>query len=229
MKPHRVYTLFRNLTFALLPALLAFFCGWDDAAFIVAIVSFAVAVALALVFPVRQDAPMKRCAKLLFGILGSVGLLALIGFLFGIAVVCVDAATSKSVEIACATYPELASQRKALALNAETMVPPEARDIRFKGHGGGMVMGWGRHAEFSCKTTEADFVNFALSRAYVLETNRFVNAKNPGAEPLSSTLWDACHLPERFLSYTFVFGNGGGIWLMFDPATETLRGFYSSN
>ena len=53
MKPHRIYTLFRNLTFALLPALLAL-CAGGDGMFYAGGIFLFVAV-MALVFPVRQD------------------------------------------------------------------------------------------------------------------------------------------------------------------------------
>lgn len=232
MKPHRVYTLFRNLTFALfLTLLLTIFGGANSVVCLVLFLSYVAAVTLALVFPLRQDEPLEGPAKVFFGFFGGMGLLVMMGFMLMIGLLCADAVTSKAEEHVYATYSELASQRIASALHVEAMIPPESKDIHFKGFGGGVIMGWGRYAEFSCKTTEADFIKFAASRACVLETNRFVNANktlNPNGEP-QETCWNSDPLPERFLSHTFIRANGGGIRLMFDPQTATLRGSYSSN
>ena len=146
MKPHRTYTLFRNLTFALFPALLTLFSGGDCVFFVAAFLSFVVAVVLAFAFPVRQDEPLESPARVFFGFFGGVGLLVLFGFLLAIGIVCVDAKTSGPVEMESATYSELASQRIARALHVDAMIPPEASKIRFTGFGGGLLMGWGRHS-----------------------------------------------------------------------------------
>ena len=232
MKPHRTYTLCRNLTFALFPALLTVFTCGDVVFFVVALLSFGAAVALAFVFPVRQDEPLERSAKLFFGFFGGAGLLMLSGFLLVIGIVCVDAMTSGQVEAEYATYSELAGERIALALHADAMISPEAGRIRFSGFGGGVMRGLGRHAEFSCKVAETDFVKLASSKGYSLETNRFVNAnaqQNPNRTPWFDACWCELPLPVSFLSYTFVKGNGGGIRLLFDRESETLYGRYSSN
>ena len=136
MKPHRVYTLFRNLTVALFPALLTLFSGGNGVFFVVAFLSFVAAVVLAFVFPVRQDEPLEGSAKVFFGFFGGAGLLVMSGFLLVIGIVCVDAVTSGSVEMEGATYSELSSQRIARALHVDAMIPPEASKIRFTGFGG---------------------------------------------------------------------------------------------
>ena len=128
MKPHRVYTLFRNLTFALLPALLALFSGGNGMFFVAAFLSFVAAVVLAFVFPVRQDEPLENSAKAFFGFFGGVGLLVLSGFILA-GIVCMGAVTSRRVDAEYATYPELASQRIARALHVDAMIPPEASNL----------------------------------------------------------------------------------------------------
>ena len=234
MKPHCVYTLFRNLTVALFPALLTLFSGGNGVFFVVAFLSFVAAVVLAFVFPVRQDEPLEGSAKVFFGFFGGAGLLVMSGFLLVIGIVCVDAVTSGSVEMESATYSELASQRIARALHVDAMIPPEASKIRFTGFGGGLLMGWGRHAEFSCTTTESDFLRFASAHGYDLETNRFVNANatcNPnrvGSE-WNASMWAGKSEPKRYLAYENIRGNGGGIRLVFDLDTGILCGSYSSN
>lgn len=95
-------------------------------------------------------------------------------------------------------------------------------------------MGWGRHAEFSCTTTEADFLKFALAHGYVLETNRFVNANvacNPNgvSNEWNTSMWAGKSKPKRYLTYENIRGNGGGIWLVFNLDTGILCGRYSSN
>lgn len=234
MKPHRTYTLFRNLTFALFPALLTLFSGGDGVFFVVAFLLFVVAVVLAFVFPVRQDEPLGRSVRVFFGFFGGVGLLVLSGFLLVIGIVCVDAMTSGPVEMESATYSELASQRIARALHVDAMIPPEASKIRFTGFGGGVMRGLGRHAEFSCTTTESDFQRFALAHGYVLETNRFVNANttcNPNgvSSEWSTSMWAGKSEPKHYLTYENIRGNGGGIRLVFDLDTGILCGRYSSN
>ena len=232
MKPHRVYTLFRNLTFALLPALLAL-CAGGDGMFYAGGIFLFVAV-MALVFPVRQDEPLDGVAKVFFGFFGGIGLLVLLGFVLGVGLFAVDAVTSGSVEMESATYSELAGQRIARALHVDAMIPPEASKIRFKGFGGGLLMGWGRHAEFSCTTTESDFLRFALAHGYALETNRFVNANatcNPNrvSSEWNTSMWAGKSEPKHYLTYENIRGNGGGIRLVFDLDTGILCGSYSSN
>ena len=234
MKPHRIYTLFRNLTFALFPAVLTLFSGGDVVFFAVAFLLFVAAVVLAFVFPVRQDEPLENSAKGFFGFFGGIGLLVMLGFVLVVGVVAVDAVTSGPVETECATYSELTGQRVVNALHVEAMIPPEAREIRFKGFGGGLLMGWGRHAEFSCTTTESDFLRFALAHGYALETNRFVNANatcnpNEASSEWNASMWPGKSEPKRYLAYENIRGNGGGIRLVFDLDTGILCGSYSSN
>ena len=234
MKPHRVYTLFRNLTFALFPAVLTLFSGGDVVFFAVAFLLFVAAVVLAFVFPVRQDEPLENSAKAFFGFFGGIGLLVMLGFVLVVGVVAVDAVTSGPVETECATYSELTGQRVVNALHVEAMIPPEAREIRFTGFGGGLLMGWGRHAEFSCTTTESDFLRFALAHGYALETNRFVNANatcNPNrvSSEWNASMWAGKSEPKRYLAYENIRGNGGGIRLVFDLDACILCGRYSSN
>ena len=95
-------------------------------------------------------------------------------------------------------------------------------------------MGWGRHAEFSCTTTEADFRKFALAHGYVLETNLFVNANvpcNPNgvSSEWNTSMWAGKFEPKRYLTYENIRGNGGGIRLVFNPDMGILCGCYSSN
>ena len=240
MKPHRVYTLFRNLTFALGLAVLSLFVGERGdtlvcmLAFAARVLLFVAAVVLALVYPVRQDEPVDIEAKAFFGFFGGIGLLVMLGFVLVVGVVAVDAVTSGPVETECATYSELTGQRVVNALHVEAMIPPEAREIRFKGFGGGLLMGWGRHAEFSCTTTESDFLRFALAHGYALETNRFVNANatcNPNrvSSEWNASMWAGKSEPKRYLAYENIRGNGGGIRLVFDLDTGILCGRYSSN
>ena len=234
MKPHRFYTLFRNLTFASFPALLTLFCGGNGMFFVVAFSSFVAAAVLAFVFPVRQDEPLEGSAKVFFGFFGGAGLLVMFGFLLVIGIACVDAVTSGSVEMESATYSELAGQRIARALHVDVMIPPEASKIRFTGFGGGLLMGWGRHAEFSCTTTESDFLRFASAHGYDLETNRFVNANatcNPNrvSSEWNASMWAGKSEPKHYLTYENIRGNGGGIGLVFDLDTGILFGSYSSN
>lgn len=240
MKPHRVYTLFRNLTFALGLAALSLFVGERGdtlaclLAFAARVILFVAAVVLALAYPVRQDEPMDVEAKAFFGFFGGIGLLVMLGFVLIVGVVVVDAVTSGPIETECATYSELTGQRIANALHVEAMIPPEAREIRFTGFGGGLLMGWGRHAEFSCMTTESDFLRFALAHGYVLETNRFVNANttcnpNGASSEWSTSMWAGKSEPKHYLTYENIRGNGGGIRLVFDLDTGILRGRYSSN
>ena len=234
MKPHRFYTLFRNLTFASFPALLTLFCGGHGMFFVVAFSSFVAAAVLAFVFPVRQDEPLEGSAKVFFGFFGGAGLLVMFGFLLVIGIACVDAVTSGSVEMESATYSELAGQRIARALHVDVMIPPEASKIRFTGFGGGLLMGWGRHAEFSCTTTESDFLRFASAHGYDLETNRFVNANatcNPNrvSSEWNASMWAGKPEPKHYLTFENIRGNGGGIRLVFDLDTGILSGRYSSN
>ena len=189
---------------------------------------------VALAFPLRQDEPLDGVAKVFFGFFGGIGLLVMLGFVLTVGVVIVDAVTSGPVETECATYSELAGQRIANALHVEAMIPSEARDIRFKGFGGGLLMGWGRHAEFSCTATEHDFLRFASAHGYVLETNRFVNANatcNPNgvSSEWNTSMWAEKSEPKRYLTYENIRGNGGGIRLVFDLDTGILCGRYSSN
>ena len=234
MKPHRVYTLFRNLTFALFSAVLTLFSGGDVVFFAVAFLLFVAAVVLAFVFPVRQDVPLEGSAKAFFGCFGGAGLLVMFGFLLVIGIVCVDAVTSGPVELESVTYSELFSQRIARALHVDAMIPPEASKIRFTGFGGGLLMGWGRHAEFSCTTTESDFLRFASAHGYVLETNRFVNANttcnpNGASSEWNASMWAGKSEPKHYLTFENIRGNGGGIRLVFDLDTGILCGRYSSN
>ena len=234
MKPHRVYTLFRNLTFTLFPALMTLLSGGNGWLFVVTFLLSVVAVVLALVFPVRQDEPIEGAAKAFFGFFGGIGLLVLTGFMLVVGMICADALTSGAVEVECATYSELASQRISRALHVDAMIPPEASKIRFTGFGGGVMMGWGRHAEFSCTTTEADFLKFASAHGYALETNRFANANRTCNPNGTSSGWNADSWvgksePRRYLTYKNIRGNGGGITLVFDLDTRILFGHYSSN
>ena len=234
MKPHRTYTLFRNLTFALFPTLLTLFGGGNGVFFVVAFLSFVAAVVLAFVFPVRQDEPLENSAKAFFGFFGGVGLLVLSGFILAIGIVCMGAVTSRRVDAEYATYPELASQRIARALHVDAMIPPEASKIHFTGFGGGVMMGLGRCAEISCTVAETDFVKFASSKGYLLETNRFVNVNticNPNgvSSEWSTSMWVGKSEPKHYLTYENIRGNGGGIRLVFDLDTGILCGRYSSN
>ena len=156
------------------------------------------------------------------------------GFLLVIGIACIDAVTSGPVETESATYSELASQRIARALYVDAMIPPEASKIRLTGFGGGLLMGWGRHAEFSCTATESDFLRFASAHGYVLETNRFVNANatcnpNGASSEWNASMWAGKSEPKRYLSYENIRGNGGGIRLVLDLDTGILCGRYSSN
>ena len=234
MKPHRVYTLFRNLTVALFPALLTLFSGGNGVFFVVAFLSFVAAAVLAFVLPVRQDEPLEGSAKVFFGFFGGAGLLVMFGFLLVIGIACIDVATRGRVDAEYATYPKLSSQRIARALHVDAMIPPEASKIRFTGFGGGLFMGWGRHAEFSCTRTESDFLRFALAHGYALETNRFVNANatcNPNrvSSEWNASMWAGKSEPKRYLAYENIRGNGGGIRLVFDLDACILCGRYSSN
>jgi len=231
-KPHRLYTLFRNLAFAVWPAGLGLLAGRG---WFVAVLTFALlvgAAVLALTFPLRQDEPIETPYKVFFGLFGGIGLLVLTAFGLVIGVICADAVTSGKVDAVFQTYPELAGQRVAGALHVDAMIPPEARDIRFEGFGGGVFAGFGRFAKFLCRTTEADFVKFAVVQGYALETNRFCNVSPNNANKIGREWagyeWSA-PAPKRYLTYENRRGNGGGITLAFDPATETLRGRFSSN
>lgn len=241
-EPHRIYTIFRNMTFAAaLLVIFGEFCGSGRKllAFAVTILLLAAAVALALIFPVRQDKPIAAPARLFFGIFGGLGMLLMIAVGLMFFFLNLGAVEGGSVDAEFATYSDLTSQRIggrsgvqiAEALPLDAIIPPEARKIHFKGRGGGLFPG-GRFAEFSCSATEADFMKFALARGYLLETNRLVNAnaKSNGHGAIEyENYWRDHPKPGRYYSYTYIFSNNGGIWLMFDPATETLRGFYSSN
>jgi len=205
-RPHRVYTLFRNLAFAAWPAVLGLLIGHGCVVPLLSFVALVAAAALAMVRPLRQDAPIETPYKVFFGLFGGIGLLVLTGFGLVIGVICADAVTSGKVDAAFETYPELAGQR--------------------------VFAGLGRYAKFSCRTTEADFVKFAAAQGYALETNRFCNVSPNNANKIGREWaeyeWSA-PAPKRYLTYENRRGNGGGITLAFDPATETLRGRFSSN
>ena len=75
-------------------------------------------------------------------------------------------------------------------------------------------------------------MKFALGRGYQIETNRIVNANaNSGAirEMEYEDRWNAVSKPDRYLSYTCIFSNNGGISLLYDPISETMHGSYASN
>jgi len=231
-RPHRVYTLFRNLAFAAWPAVLGLLLGHGCAVPLLSFVALVAAAALAMVRPLRQDAPIETPYKVFFGLFGGIGLLVLLGLGLAVGVICADAASSGKVDAEYKTYSELTEVRVAKALRVDKMIPPEARDIRFEGFGGGVFAGIGRYAKFSCRATEADFLKFASAQGYALETNRFFNVSpnnaNKSSRGWAEYEWSAPE-PKRYVTYEYRRGNGGGITLAFDPATETLRGRYSSN
>ena len=241
-EPHRIYTIFRNMTFAAaLLVVFGEFCGSGCKllALAVTILLSVAAVALALIFPVRQDKSIAAPFRLFFGIFGGLGMLlmivvALMFFFFSL-----GAVEGGGVDAEFATYSDLTNQRIggrlgvriAEALPLDAIIPSEARKIHFKGRGGGLLPG-GHFAEFSCTASEVDFIKFAQVRGYLLETNRLVNANAKSGDDGTTEYeiyWSDYPKPSRYYSYTYIFSNNGGIWLMFDPATETLRGFYSSN
>ena len=234
MKPHRIYTLFRNLALTLIPVFATLLSGGKGWLFVATFFLSVAAVVLALVFPVRQDEPIDGPCKVFFGLFGGLGLLVFMGFMLVAGVISVEALTSGTVDLKCATYTELTGHRIACALYIDDMIPPEACEIQFKGFGGGVLRGIGRHADFSCTVTEPDFLRFASVHEYALETNRFVNVNtvcNPDgtSSGWESYRWAMAPEPERYLTYQNIYRNGGGITLAFDLSTGILRGHYSSN
>jgi hypothetical protein len=124
----------------------------------------------------------------------------------------------------------------------DTMVPPEATEIRFFGQQGGFL-GF-PYANFRCKVSEADFMRFAAEQEYPLATNVFRNANVEIVDgeryPAERTLdqiggWlfvnddNTAPQPKNYVSYWFGYRNYGGTILLFDLDSQTLYGSYSSN
>ena len=147
--------------------------------------------------------------------------------------------TYGEVDVQCAAYSDLMQQkmeskrkmRVSEVFPVDLLIPSDASRIHFEGHGGTLFMPWG-FAEFSCTVSESDFLKFASAWDYKIETNRLVNAnvKNSSADvTLYEHCWGHCPKPSRFLTYTYIFSNNGGIQLIYEPATSTLRGSWASH
>ena len=150
-----------------------------------------------------------------------------------------DAVTDMvDVNVECETYSDLVNHvvntngtRISDVMPLAALIPSNARKIQFRGHDAGFL-GLGQFVEFSCTISENDFMKFALERGYQIETNRIVNANaNSGAirEMEYEDRWNAVSKPDRYLSYTCIFSNNGGISLLYDSISETMYGFYASN
>jgi len=126
-------------------------------------------------------------------------------------------------------YAALSSDGFARCFSLKKMIPETARDICFEAHGGVLGLGW--TAKFSCKVSEPEFRDFCNGRGYEVVENGYRNA-NPATRNATGENYGGMGgmpCPQHFLSYSYVKGNFGGLWLVFDCDTSTLTGYYSSN
>lgn len=127
-----------------------------------------------------------------------------------------------------ADYAALKANGLADCFSLKKMLPATARQINFNARGGILGLGW--FAKFSCKVSERDFCSFCKERKYEVVENGYRNA-NPVTRREGENYGGMGDLPSprHFLSYSYVKGNYGGLWLVFDRDTSTLTGCYSSN
>lgn len=127
-----------------------------------------------------------------------------------------------------ADYRALKANGFANCFSLKEMVPSTAREINFNAKGGILGLGW--FAKFSCKVSEQEFRSFCKERKYEIVEDGYRNA-NPAthAEDPNYGGMGGMPCPQHFLSYSYVKGNYGGLWLVFDCDTSTLTGCYSSN
>ena len=221
-RPHRVYTVLRNLgvvgvALILLLAVafqLEWHMGgiyskpvWHAAVGVILPLSWLllppVAVVAGIVFPLRTEKPLGW----------TNGLCACVGGLFGfgyLMAICfwgyLASFVCRDVEKTFADCGAMRADWLGRRFNVERMLPEKSQGIAFKGNTGFGC--WGRRSEFVCKTTEADFLSFAASNRWLLTTNAFVNVYQPDEEAEvqlpqkgQSILFRERPVPAHYLSY----------------------------
>lgn len=223
-RPHRVYTVLRNLGVVAVALILLLAVVWQleirmggklygnqvwhSLVGVILPLSWLIlppaAVIAGIVFPLRTDKPLGwlrgvcACAGGLFGF----GYLVAICFLG-----CLASFVCHDVEKTFADCGAMRADWLGRRFNVDRMLPEKSHEIAFKGNTG--LGCWGRWSEFVCKTTEADFLSFAASNHWLLATNAFVNVYQPDEEGVQlpqdgqGLLFRNRPVPAHYLSFYY--------------------------
>lgn len=231
----RLYTCFRNLTLMLpLIWLLLIVGNGCLLACFASVIALSAAVIIGIAFPVQKGVEISMAQRHFFGFFGCVGVCLCVVFVFLTVGTLVGRLTEGRVERYYESYKEMKSDRVARALHVDVFIPSTAQKIKLIGSRGGLFLGLGSFAEFSCHTTESGFLDFAAEKKYALVTNSVTRYNSPEKSAqiekwLKVPFPRNFMVPDRCVTYDFHWKNGGSIRLLYDAQSSKLYGRYSSN
>ena len=193
-----------------------------------------IAMILGFAFPATNLEEIPSAQRILFSLLGCIGVFLCGAFVVVTLVFLVDRLGVRDLEKNYTSYAEMRSDRSLRALPIEKLMPNSAKGIHVKSLGGGSLFCMGRSIVFSCHITLPEYSSFAEGQNGLSSTNSCVlEAVLPKKLAIDRWLKNplSCgdRIPEGCFKYESRSGAGRGLWLLFDAESETLYGRYLGN